>query len=273
MHPRSVVQPAISGNVLESARQVASAMPSDLSVLLELQELDQRNDELTKEIENLPKHVEAIQSRLESHRQALAKTEETLAENGKERRQLEGQVGDHKIKISKLQDQMAGARTNAQYHAFQHEIQFCRDRIDECELQILETMEAAEILEANVAKAQAELQQEEAKVANDVSRANARIEADRRERTEKRAARNELTAEVPPPTMRTYERIRKASGRAVAGVVGEDCSACHVRVRPKFLQDLRHIDQGILTCESCGLILYIPDPPEEVAPADDPNPE
>ena len=248
-------------------------MPSDLSVLQQIQELDQRDDELTREIDNLPKHVEAIQARLESHRGELAKTEENLAENGKERRQLEGQIGDHRAKISKLQDQMAGARTNEQFRAFQNEIQFCKDRIDDCEVQILETMEAAEDLEANVAKAQAELQQEEAKVASDVEQARIRIDADKREREEKRATRKELSAGVPAPTMRTYERIRKSSGRAVAAVDGEDCGACHVRVRPKFLQDLRRNDKGILTCESCGLILFIPAPPEDPEAAEDPDSE
>ena len=246
-------------------------MPSDLSVLQQIQELDQRDDELTREIDNLPKHVEAIEARLEAHRRELAKTEEFLAENGKERRQLEGQIGDHGTKISKLQDQMAGARTNEQFRAFQNEIQFCKDRIDDCELQILETMEAAEDLQANVAKARAELQREEAQVASDVEQARIRIDADKREREEKRATRKELSVGVPAPTMRTYERIRKASGRAVAAVYGEDCGACHVRVRPKFLQDLRRNDKGILTCESCGLILFIPDPPEELEPAEDPD--
>lgn len=248
-------------------------MPSDLSVLQQIQELDQRDDELTKEIDNLPKHVEAIKARLESHRRELAKTEEILAENGKERRQLEGQIGDHRTKISHLQDQMAGARTNEQFRAFQNEIQFCKDRIDDCEVQILETMEAAEDLQSNVTKAQAELQREEAKVASDVEQARIRIDADKQEREEKRATRKDLSAGVPDPTMRTYERIRRTSGRAVAAVLGEDCGACHVRVRPKFLQDLRRNDKGILTCESCGLILFIPIPPEDPEPSEDPKSE
>ena len=234
-------------------------MPSEISVLLGIQELDHRIGELTREIDNLPKHVASIKARLAAHRQALERTQAILGENGKERRHLESQVGDHRQKIARLQDQMNGARTNEQFRAFQHEIQFCKDAIDQFEERILENMEQAETLESNVSQAAADLQVEEAKVANDVEVAAARIEADKHERARKELDRNSAVRQVSSSTMQTYERIRKARGTAVAPVINESCGACHVRVRPKFLQDLRHLTDGIFTCESCGLIVYLPD--------------
>ena len=132
-------------------------MPSEISVLLGIQELDQRIRKLTREIDNLPKHVASIKARLAAHRQALERTQAILAENGKERRHLESKVGDHRQKIAKLQDQMDGARTNEQFRAFQHEIQFCKDAIDQFEERILENMEQAESLQSNVSQAAADL--------------------------------------------------------------------------------------------------------------------
>ena len=233
-------------------------MPSEISVLLGIQKLDQRIGELTREIDNLPKHVASIKARLAAHRQALERTQAILAENGKERRHLESQVGDQKQKIAKLQDQMNGARTNEQFRAFQHEIQFCKDAVDQFEERILENMEQAETLQSNVSQAVADLKVEEAKVANDVEVATARIEADKQERTRKESDRNSAVTQVSSSTMQVYERIRTSRGPAIAPIIDERCGACHVRVRPKFLQDLRHLTDGVFTCESCGVIVFLP---------------
>lgn len=245
-------------------------MASDIYLACRLQELDQRIDELTQEIDALPKHVAAIESRLATHKQELAHKRAALVENAKEQRQLEGQIGDFSQKISKLQVQMNGAKTNAQFHAFQHEIQYCKDQIDQREETILDKMEQAEALEENVAKAEADLRVESVKVAADVKEAKAKIEADKKERGGQLAARAEMSARIDPVVVRAYERIRAARGSAVAAVINETCGSCHVRLRPKFLQDLRNLSHGMLTCESCGLIVYLPEAIDDGVTLEDP---
>ncbi len=245
-------------------------MPTDLYLARRIQELDQRIDALTREIDGLPKHVAAIESRLASHKQELADTQAVLAENGKQRRHLEGQVGDFRRKISKLQDQMNGARTNEQFRAFQHEIQYCKDSIDGLEERILDKMEESEALEESVAKAEADLKIESAKVAADVDQARLRIESDKRGREKQQAARASLSAKIDPESLRAYERIRSARGTAVTAIVDETCGSCRVRLRPKLLQDLQLLSHGVLTCESCGLIVYLPDQAGDGVPLEDP---
>ena len=234
-------------------------MSSDLSLARRLQDLDRRIDGLTREIDGLPTHIASIEGKLATHKQELADTQGILADNGREHRSLEGQVGDFKQKISKLQEQMNSARTNEQFRAFQHEIQFCKDNIDELEERILEKMEQAEALQENVARAEADLRVESARVAEEVERAKARIAADREERDSQRETRLALCAEIDPASLRTYERVRGARGTAVTAVIGESCGSCHVRLRPKLLQDLHLLKKGVLTCESCGLIVYLPE--------------
>ena len=245
-------------------------MPSDLSLVRRLHDLDQRIDRLTREVEGLPAHIASIEAKLASHKQELANTQAELEENGRRHRSLEGQVGDYRQRISKLQDQMNVARTNEQFRAFQHEIQFCRDRIDELEEQILEGMELAETLQEDVGRAQGDLRIESARVAEEVRRATARIEADRADRDRELERRRALCRRIGPATLRTYERVREARGAAVVSVDGESCGSCHVRLRPKFLQDLRQIQKGVLTCESCGLIVYIPGSLGDEVPIEDP---
>lgn len=245
-------------------------MPTDLYLARRIQQLDDRIDELTTEIDGLPKHIAAIESRLASHKQELADTQAVLAENGKQHRQLEGQVGENGRKISRLQEQMNGARTNEQFRAFQHEIQYCKDTIDQLEERILDKMEEAEALEEDVANAKADLGIESVKVAADVEEARHRIESDKHVRQKHQAARASLTAQIGPAALRAYERIRRARGRAVTAVVDENCAACHVRLRPKFLQDLQQLTRGVLTCESCGRIVYLPGEADDDVPLEDP---
>ncbi len=234
-------------------------MASDISLVRQLQELDERIEGLTREIDGLPRHIATIQQKLASHKQQLADSRAQLENNGREHRSLEGQIGDFKQKISKLQDQMNAAKTNEQFRAFQHEIQYCDDRIDEIEERILEKMEQAEVLQHGVSEAEADLKIEGIKVAEEVEQAKARIAADREERDRRQADRDDLSARMSPATLQSYSRIRRSRGKAVAPVVGETCGSCHVRLRPKFLQDLRSITAGVMTCENCGLIMYIPE--------------
>lgn len=218
--------------------------------------MDLRIQALSREIDGLPKRIAAVEARLASHKQALADTKATLEQNNKDHRQLERQIDDEKQKISRLQDQMNGARTNEQFRAFQHEIQFCKDAIDGHEEAILGKMEEAEKLQADVSSAEFSLNAESARVAEDVRRAKARIESDRMEREQALVGRRDLSAKISPTTLRAYERIRRTRSVAITAVHGENCGACHIRLRPKFLQDLGQLTQGILTCESCGLIVY-----------------
>ena len=57
-----------------------------------------------------------------------------------------------------------------------------------------------------------------------------------------------------------YDQLLKGRrGLAVARVEGEICGACHVRLRPHFIQMVRRNDQ-IVQCESCQRILYAETP-------------
>src|SRR6266851_7704671 len=104
-------------------------MLSDISSAVRLQELDIRLAELSKEIASLPKHITEIEKKLEAHQRKLEADRAALSANQKDRKKLEGDIQVQDQKISKLKDQMLLAKTNEQYKAFQHEIEFCSTEI------------------------------------------------------------------------------------------------------------------------------------------------
>src|SRR3954465_4877759 len=101
-------------------------MLPDLQLAARLQEISKRLVELSREIAALPKHVAEIEKKLVSHERKLEADRSALVANQKERKKCESDIQIQEQKISKLKDQMLGAKTNEQYRAFQNEIEFCQ---------------------------------------------------------------------------------------------------------------------------------------------------
>ena len=123
-------------------------MHPDIDLVIQLQTLDQKITALEKEIASLPKQLAALEKTLESHVRKLEADQAAQAANQKERKKLEGEIQVHQQKISKLRDQMLGAKTNEQYRAFQHEIEYIEKEIRTAEDRILELMTESEPLDA-----------------------------------------------------------------------------------------------------------------------------
>ena len=139
-------------------------MLPDLQLAVRLQELDHRVTELTREISALPKQIAEIEKKLESHSRKLEADRAALSANQKDRKKNESDIQVQEQKISKLRDQMLGAKTNEQYRAFQHEIEFCEKEIRRAEDHILELMGESEPLDKNVKAAEVALKEEKTHV-------------------------------------------------------------------------------------------------------------
>src|ERR1700684_575694 len=113
-------------------------MHPDTRLVSQLQAIDLRMAELVEEVAALPKHIAVIEKTLESHQRRLEADRAALTANQKDRKRLEGDVQMNEQKISKLRDQMLGAKTNEQYRAFQHEIEYIEKETRKGEDRILE---------------------------------------------------------------------------------------------------------------------------------------
>src|SRR5260370_39211306 len=122
-------------------------MAGDIEQVTSLQSLDFRIGELQREVAALPKHVAQIEKTLDSHLRRLEADRAALAANQKDRKRLEEDAKVQEQKISKLKGQMMEAKTNEQYRAFQHEIEYCEKEIRKAEDRILDLMGEAEPLD------------------------------------------------------------------------------------------------------------------------------
>ncbi len=230
-------------------------MIADFDRISRLQSVDERIAELQQEVAALPKHIAQIEKTLDSHIRRLEANRAALSANQKERRGLEDEVKVQEQKISKLKDQSLQAKTNEQYRAFQHEVEYCEKEIRKSEDRNLDLMGEAESLDANVKKADAALTAEKRQVEAEKTDTRERTAADQRELNQLDAERKEIVAGIDRAAYTEYERIRKKwHGSALAEVVEGRCSRCHIALRPQFFQELKRRDQ-LMFCESCGRIL------------------
>jgi uncharacterized protein len=231
-------------------------MTGQMEQVTRLQSLDLRIVELEREVATLPKHIAQIEKALDSHLRRLEADRAALTANQKERKRLEDDAKVEAQKISKLKDQMLGAKTNEQYRAFQHEIEFCEQAIRKSEDRTLDLMSESEPLDVNVKKAEAALKEEKQQVEAEKARARERTAEDQKQLEQLHSERKSLVAGLKPPLYSAYERVRKKwRGVAVAEASDGRCSGCQIVLRPQFFQDLRNTDQ-LMLCESCGRILY-----------------
>lgn len=197
-----------------------------------------------------------------------------LAANQRERKQLDADIQTQEQKISKLKDQMLQAKTNEQYLAFKHEIDYCEAEIKKCEDAILERMAQSEPLDQSLKTAQAALDQEKQQVEGEKKVARERTAVDKHQLDGLLKQRAELVAGMTAPVYREYERLRRTRrGIAVAEVIEGRCALCNMGLRLQFFQELRLLDQ-VKYCETCGRILFYTPPPvevDEIGPAAEPQ--
>jgi uncharacterized protein len=241
-------------------------MHKDVAIALQLQTIDHRIADLRREIATLPRQIAEIENALVSRMKRLELDKAALAANQRERKRLDGEVAAHQQKISKLRDQMLLAKTNDQYRAFQHEIDFGESSIRKSEDQTLDLMGEAEALEKNVRTAEVSLAAEKKVVLAQRAKAQARTAEDKVELAKAETEHATHARQLSAPMLAYYQRLRSRyykEGDVVAEAKNSMCQACMMLMRPQYFQDVKAGEQ-VLNCENCRRILYYEEPAVDV---------
>jgi len=237
-------------------------MLTDLKNLMELQVADREIKRLKDEVAALPRRVAAIEDKLAATKAELERAKAAVKGDEAAKKKFETAIQDLQGKISKYRDQSLDVKTNEQYKALMHEIEFSQQEIRANEDRILDLMVNAEVREKQVKAAEAELKAESAEIEKEKAVAREKTAEDEKLLTEWNEKRSGLIAGVDPDLLRHYERVAKFRGSGLSEVKNQKCGACQVMLRPQTYNEVR-VGDKVVICESCQRVLFF-DPATEL---------
>jgi predicted nucleic acid-binding Zn-ribbon protein len=241
-------------------------MLPDLQRLIALQELDSRAAHAAQVMAAAPGRIAALDARLAAARAGLDQARADITANQAARRTVDKDLLAAQQRLEKYKEQSMAVKTNAEFHAMQHQMAAVKAEIDQFESRTLEIMMAADELAAQLTRAEATLKADEAAVA-------AELAAIERERDEQGAVaracaaeRAALVGQMTPSVVATFEKVaRQRGGVGLARAEMERCVMCQVRLRPMVYSEVRR-NEAIVQCDSCQRILYyVPPSPADAA--------
>ena len=244
-------------------------MNADLERLIELEKVDREILRLNDEVALLPKRVAAIEHKLADDKAAVEQAKAAIKNNEASRRKLESDIKGFQEKIVKYRSQSSSVKTNDEYRALMHEVEFTEKEIGRAEDGILELMISLEMEEKGLKAAEAGLKTEAAEVEKEKAEARTRTAEDERLLKELNDKRSQLRTGVDYSALAHYDRVMRQRKSAIAEARDQKCMACFVMIRPQTWQEIRGNEQ-IVTCSSCGRIFYF-DPAHEAPPPEQPK--
>jgi len=228
----------------------------ELSLLIELQELDIEIHRINDRLARIPAEREKMESEFRTQAAEFLKLQTRKEQTTADRQQLETDLAVAQQHHEKYKQDLMRVRNEKEYTTALREIDSTKKQISAFETEILKRLEELEKTEKEmethapeVERKRQEVDQLLAALDKEIEEANARLNYLKQHRSE-------MIADFPKPQLALYERMsRSKRGQALAEIRNGICTACRVKVRPKVHSDVRKGDV-LIECENCGRILY-----------------
>ncbi|MBN1271581.1 MAG: hypothetical protein JXB26_04855 [Candidatus Aminicenantes bacterium] len=224
--------------------------------LIQLQDIDINIKQTTLFITDIPSKIEYIRKKIDETHQIVSQAKEKMAQNQKNRRDMEGEVKDVKELVKKYKLQQNSLKSNREYQSLTREIEMAQAKIDQLEENILNEMLAADDIEVEIKEAEKKRQDVETTYIDEIKNLEEQKIAKEKELEELQQKRKEIEPQIPEEQMQLYLNLSKNRiGIALSPIYDEFCSMCHMRIRPQVINELIE-KKSIILCENCGRILY-----------------
>lgn len=239
-------------------------MLNRLSILYELQLIDDQLDELEELRGDLPLAVNELKNQISSITENIATKESDKAELLEKRKHNESEIERLNENLKKFKAQLYKVRNNKEYDALTKEIDHSEEKIKELDTENMEAENIIEKIKFEVEELQPQVDELEEKVKKKEAELKKIIKANEREEVKLREKREKVASQIRKSDYHTYMRIRKAlGGIAVASISRGACTGCHNVVPSQRQIEIRG-NRRLFTCESCGRLLVSGEIAEEV---------
>jgi predicted nucleic acid-binding Zn-ribbon protein len=226
-----------------------------VAAFIELVELDQRLDRLTRQHEDEAAKKEILQHDLENIDREINQADKTIHEKQKKTHELELDLKTVERSLARTREKLLTARSQKELDSLEHEkraLELKREALDEHGLSLLDEWEYARAygialhdqspeLRKRMKKELELLQEQIDKI--EIALGNCKIHRDKL----KSLSHEELVSR--------YETMKQRIANPVVPVLKESCSGCFYPLSPA---EIGTISKGQLgTCKSCYRLLYI----------------
>ncbi len=230
-------------------------MQKTLGALIELQEVDNRLDELMEERGDLPQIVDELEEKLATANDSQNVLNTEIKTAKVRIKELEKLLNEAIEKLKKYNDQLYQVKTNKEYDAITNEIETVQEdqqnheqEQSSIEIQVDENLSSVTEIEAEIAKVKEELSENRKDL-------DERLAETADEETKLNKRRAKILKNVSKHVLNTYETIRSArEGKGIAFVMNGNCGGCFSYIPPQKVVEVRKMKK-MFECEACGRIL------------------
>ena len=245
-------------------------MLTELSRLIDVQEIDKVIQEVTQELTKLPEELKAGEATLEDLKAAHAARLQELEDLKAQRRDTETEMADMEESIKNSRQRLMEIKSNIEYKAMLKEIAFKEDQRDQRETRLLQFMDLMETQNRLIADQLRQMEEQEAILVQQRQEVAVQVKKLQQELAELEERRKKARKGVPAPLMKRYEFIRqRRNSSAICPVHEGVCLGCHMNILPQQFIDLQK-GLEILQCPHCQRILYWDDEMGEADAANQP---
>jgi hypothetical protein len=229
---------------------------TELSKLIDVQEIDKVIQEVTQGLARLPEELKAGEAALEELKAAHAAQLQELENLKAQRRDTETEMAEMEEGIKNSRQRLMEIKSNIEYKAMLKEIAFKEDQRDQRETRILQFMDLMETQNRLIAEQIEQMEEREAILVQQRQEVAVEVAKLQQELAELEERRKKVRKAVPAPLMKRYEFIRqRRNSSAICAVHEGVCLGCHMNILPQQFIDLQK-GLEILQCPHCQRILY-----------------
>ncbi len=245
-------------------------LQGQLRLLYEFQQIDAQILTLDNKLKSVPLKIKKAEAQLQLHQQKLQEKQAQLVETEKVQRAKTSELKMEGEQRGKYQAQLREVKSNKEYQALDKEISFIHAKEAEIEDEILSAMLRIDQLNEELVQQQKAFNAEQKK--HNAQKAKYEQEAKdlKAAIVEWQGKQQDFAHQIDSGLMDQYQaRFERYRQGLVSLVVENACGSCHLTIPPQTLQETRKYEKPV-HCGSCRLILYIPSPSPDDAPAEDP---
>jgi len=231
-------------------------MNEQLTLLIQLQEIDARIRSLQEQKNRIPGQLADIEQRVQANKAGLDKAREALEAAQKAKRDRDRDLEEGGTKVEKLKGRSSEIKTNKEYTALLKEIETAEQENKAIEDEILKFMEAIDAAAAEIKNAEQRAVEEGAAAEAERKQLDENAAVVDSALTEVERSRSDLLPRVTEEVAAEYQRlVVPKGGKVVVETRNESCSGCFMSIPPQLFVNVKKNDQ-ILSCPHCHRILY-----------------